>query len=96
MLNLFAVYQKFCQRKESDNLTGSYPRDIGTQKPEPVVNILITPVDLVDIVNDASSLSGKSSDQQCYTGPDIWRGHPDSSEGCIPVKTDYRCPVWIA
>ena len=96
MLNLFAVYQKFCQRKESDNLTGSYPRDIGAQKPEPMVNILVTPVDLVDVVDDASTLCGKSSDQQCDSGPDIWRGHPDASERGLPVKADNRCPVWIA
>ena len=72
MVNLFVIYQKFCHRKESDKLTGSDSRNIGTQKPEPVVNILVTPVDLVDVVDDAAALCGKSGDQQCYTGPDIW------------------------
>src|SRR5690606_27644469 len=58
---------------------------------QPLVDALISPVDLINILNGAFSLGRKCRNQQGDTCPYIWRHHVDTPKRHLPVESDdYR------
>ncbi len=58
--------------------------------------MLITPVDLVGVVDHTFAFGRQRRDQQRLTCADIRRSHFDAAERITPVETDDRCAVRVA
>jgi hypothetical protein len=69
---------------------------LGAQLTQPVVNILVSPVDLFDILDNTPAFRAKGGNQQGYAGPDIGAAHTDPPEALLPRHTDHGGPVRVA
>lgn len=67
-----AIYQLFFN---TSLLQSSDSGDFGAESVETLINAFIAAVDLLDIVNDARTLSRHGGYQHRYAGPDIGRMH---------------------
>lgn len=65
MLRMSAFFRGQSRRMSAD------PLYISTEGIQPYVNLLISPVDLIYIMNSAGALSRKGRDEQGYTGTNI-------------------------
>lgn len=63
-----------CNRKQGQAGTpgtGLFSCDIGTQSLQPLVDVLVAAVNLVDVLDDAGAFSAQSRDKQSHTGTDV-------------------------
>lgn len=65
MLRMSAFFRGQSRRMSDD------PLYISTEGIQPYVNLLISPVDLINIMNSAGAFSRKGRDEQGYTGTNI-------------------------
>src|SRR5450432_1095679 len=63
---------------------------------EPFVNILITAIDLVDILNNTFPLRAHGGDEQRNTRPDIGTAHRDATQFVQSSQSDHRSAMGIA
>src|ERR1700754_2886748 len=74
----------------------SYSVDLGAKLSQSFVDVLVSPVNLFDVLNDTSSFCAEGCDQQGYAGPDIGTAHGDAPQLVCPAHTDDGCAVRIA
>ena len=73
-----------------------YSFNRGAQLVETFINILITPVDLIYILNYTFPFRTHRCNQQGNTGSYIRTAHGDSPKFMHSAQTDNGCTVWIA
>src|SRR5699024_1761722 len=73
-----------------------HPFDIGTQRVEAGVDMLITAVNLFHVLYHAASLGTQGGDEQRNAGPNVGRGHHRTAQAAFVVVADDRGAVRVA
>lgn len=61
-----------------------------------LINMLITPVNLINVVNGAHALRGEGGDEKGDAGTDVGGGHLGGTQLGFVVLPDDSCPVGVA
>ena len=72
------------------------PNDIGAERVEARIDVLITAVNLLHILDDAAPLRTQGGDKERYPGTDVGRSHHRTAQAAFVVVPDDRGPVRVA
>ena len=70
--------------------------DFCSQSIQPLVNILITSLNLVAVVDDAGAVGGEGGDEQGDASADVGRSHADAAQLVMVIEADDVGAVRVA
>src|SRR6478672_6950726 len=71
------------------------PAYLCAQSVQPCINLLVTTVDLVDILDHTFPFRAHRSNEQGNAGTDIRARHGNATELAFPFEANHNCPVWV-
>src|SRR4030042_6230567 len=75
---------------KTEAIVSGNSNDLRTHCIKSLINSFISPVNLVDVVNQAGSISRQGRNQQCYTCTDIRRCHGCAAKPYLIVQSYNR------